>query len=117
MDIRSPIDAPSMTADPSTMEGASMTADPSTMARPSTMDTAEPWQPAEVTVVVATHNRARQLRHCLTALIGLPERPEIIVVDNGSDDTTADLVRVRFPEAQLISLPRNAGAVARNIGV
>ena len=39
----------------------------------------------------------------------------MIVVDNGSTDATADRVR-RHPGVELISLPRNLGAAARNAG-
>jgi hypothetical protein len=38
------------------------------------------------------------------------------VVDNGSDDDTATMVRMRFPGAHLISMPHNVGALARNVG-
>jgi GT2 family glycosyltransferase len=69
-----------------------------------------------VTVVVMTRNRMGGLRRCLRNLFALPERPEVIVVDNASDDKTADLVRIRFPAAQLIRMPHNAGALARNVG-
>jgi GT2 family glycosyltransferase len=72
---------------------------------------------AEVTVVVATRNRRDRLAESLTALLDLPDHPQIIVVDNGSHDGTVDGISRRFPAVQLISLPTNHGAVARNIGV
>jgi len=40
----------------------------------------------------------------------------VIVVDNGSRDGTPDLVASRFPEVELIALPHNQGAAARNLG-
>jgi GT2 family glycosyltransferase len=70
-----------------------------------------------VTVVVATRNRCERLRRCLQQLSQLPEQPHVIVVDNGSTDNTAAMVRIRFPSVSLIRLPRNHGAVARNVGV
>jgi GT2 family glycosyltransferase len=70
-----------------------------------------------VTVVVATRNRCARLRHTLHELLALPERPAIVVVDNGSDDNTATMVRLRFPSVELLALPANRGAVARNLGV
>jgi GT2 family glycosyltransferase len=47
----------------------------------------------------------------------LPERPPVILVDNGSSDGTPDAVAERFPEVEVARLPRNLGAVARNTGV
>jgi len=68
-------------------------------------------------VVVATRDRRERLACCLRALAELPERPPVIVVDNGSGDGSGALVRERFPEVRLIELASNQGAVARNVGV
>jgi GT2 family glycosyltransferase len=70
-----------------------------------------------VTVVVATRNRCASLRRCLADLTALPDRPRVIVVDNGSTDNTASMVRLRFPSVELVRLDRNHGAPARNLGV
>jgi N-acetylglucosaminyl-diphospho-decaprenol L-rhamnosyltransferase len=69
-----------------------------------------------VTVVVATRNRCSSLVSVLERLRALPERPPIVVVDNGSSDGTQDSVRSRFPDVRLICLDRNAGAAARSVG-
>jgi GT2 family glycosyltransferase len=71
---------------------------------------------SRISLVVLSHNRARQLAETLAQAISLPERPRVIVVDNGSDDGSQALVASRFPEVELIALPRNHGAAARNIG-
>jgi GT2 family glycosyltransferase len=70
-----------------------------------------------VTVVIATRNRCPSLRHTLTMLQALPERPPVIVVDNGSADGTPAAVRRHHPRVRLIELPHNRGALARNVGV
>jgi GT2 family glycosyltransferase len=73
--------------------------------------------PTACTIVVATHNRRQCLAGTLARLGALPERPDIIVVDNASHDGTASYVRRSFPEVRVLELPRNIGAAARNIGV
>ena len=69
------------------------------------------------TVVIATRNRAAELGRTLGRLASLPERPPVVVVDNGSEDGTPAMVRRRFPQVELIALRRNRGAWARNLGV
>ncbi|WP_034279369.1 glycosyltransferase family 2 protein [Advenella kashmirensis] len=71
----------------------------------------------KITVVVLTYNRSHELRRTLMQLSALPEQPPIIVVNNGSSDTTARLVSRDFPEVKLISLAKNWGAAGRNVGV
>jgi len=68
-----------------------------------------------VTVVIATYNRAASLRRTLEHLSGLPERPAIIVVDNGSSDATADVLTAA-PSVTTLRLPANIGAAARTLG-
>ncbi len=70
-----------------------------------------------VTVVIATRNRRPELCATLERLTVLPERPAIVVVDNGSRDGTAAAVRRAFRHVELITLRRNLGACARNVGV
>jgi GT2 family glycosyltransferase len=68
--------------------------------------------PIPVTTVIATRNRCQELRSSLPR-----HRGPVILVDNGSTDGTRDMVAREHPEVTLIPLSRNAGAVARNIGV
>ena len=68
-------------------------------------------------MVVATRNRRPGLCRTLEYLTALPERPPIVVVDNGSTDGTPEAVRDRFPQVELVLLRRNLGAHARNYGV
>jgi GT2 family glycosyltransferase len=70
-----------------------------------------------ISIVIVTRNRCDSLRCTLKRLTALPERPAIIVVDNGSSDGTLAMMRARFPEVQVITLNENHGAAGRNIGV
>ncbi|AOJ17358.1 glycosyltransferase family 2 protein [Burkholderia vietnamiensis] len=70
-----------------------------------------------VTAVVLTYRRADELARTLARLTALPDRPAIVVVDNGSDDATAALVRECFAHVTLVHAPGNVGASGRNLGV
>lgn len=69
-----------------------------------------------MSVVVITRDRVDELSQALARLGTLPERPEIIVVDNGSRDGTPELVARGFPHVILIALDGDQGAAARTIG-
>jgi GT2 family glycosyltransferase len=73
--------------------------------------------PDDVTVVIATHGRRATLLPTLERLRALPDRPAVIVVDNGSADGTAAAVRRGAPETRVIALPGNLGVAARNVGM
>lgn len=61
-------------------------------------------------VVVVSYNTAAHIEACLRSLLALDyPRLEIIVVDNASTDGSAELVRSRFPQVELIELPDNRG--------
>jgi GT2 family glycosyltransferase len=63
-------------------------------------------------VAVITRDRRAGLLRTLDALAALPERPPVIVVDNGSDPDEP----LRHPAAPLVLRPgRNTGAVGRNL--
>ena len=70
-----------------------------------------------VTVVVVTRDRCAQLMRTLGHLVSLPERPPVVVVDNGSTDATVAAVRSEFPGIGVIELGENRGVQARNLGV
>jgi N-acetylglucosaminyl-diphospho-decaprenol L-rhamnosyltransferase len=72
---------------------------------------------SRVEIVMITHNRREELRHSLERLAEMPEEPRVTVVDNGSHDGTAPMVRERFPGVRLLTPGRNLGAVGRNLGV
>jgi GT2 family glycosyltransferase len=72
--------------------------------------------PAPVAVVIATRNRGPELVGTLARLRALEERPPIVVVDNGSTDGTAELVRANHPGVRVVGLRRNWGGAARTVG-
>jgi GT2 family glycosyltransferase len=68
-------------------------------------------------VVLITYQRRAEALGAVERLTALPEQPPIVLVDNGSTDGTADAVRERFPQVDVLALDWNAGAVGRNLGV
>ncbi len=79
--------------------------------------------PPEISVVVATHNRSRRLERLLTGLRAQSldaDRFEVVVVDDGSADDTADVLAragAEWPAMTVITRARAAGpATAREEG-
>ncbi len=70
-----------------------------------------------LSVVMITRDRCAEAHRSLCHLEQLPERPRVVVVDNGSGDGTAEMVKEHHPEATLIEGEGNLGAVGRNVGV
>ncbi len=70
-----------------------------------------------LSVVILTHNRLREVLRTVAHMLALPERPPIIVVDNGSHDGSALRIKQEFPQVKVVPLAGNLGAAARNIGV
>jgi GT2 family glycosyltransferase len=75
--------------------------------------------PPECSVIVCSLNGERVLPVCLRSVMASRGVPfEVIVVDNGSTDSTPELVRREFPAARLIHSGRNLGfAGGNNLGL
>ncbi len=73
-------------------------------------------RPTATTVVIATRNRRDELVTTLDRLTSLPERPDVVVVDNASRDGTVRRVVEQFAAVGVIALPANLGAAARTVG-
>lgn len=74
----------------------------------------------EVSVVVAVYNGANVIGDCVASLLALEfprERYEILVVDNGSTDGTAELVRGFGSQVRVSTEVRQGAAAARNRGI
>jgi GT2 family glycosyltransferase len=73
---------------------------------------------ARAAVVIPSWNGAHFLGECLASLLAQTHPAEIVVVDNGSTDGTAELVRERFPSVTHLRLDSNHGfAGAVNAGI
>lgn len=70
----------------------------------------------KISIVIVARNRAHSLRTSLQKLLALREPVPIIVVDNHSDDDTAQIVSTHYPAVRLIQLAENYGSATRNIG-
>ena len=65
---------------------------------------------AAVCIVIPTWNGATMLAGCLQALAEQTWHPQqVVVVDNGSHDGTADLVAASWPDVGVLALPVNHG--------
>jgi glycosyltransferase involved in cell wall biosynthesis len=73
-----------------------------------------------ITIIIPCHNAAATLARTLESCLIQPEAAQIIVVDDGSTDDSADIVRQyagRDTRVTLLSMPVNGGAAsARNWG-
>jgi GT2 family glycosyltransferase len=71
-------------------------------------------------IIIVTYNSAAEIGACLDSLVGhtAPFPTTITVVDNASEDGTAQLVRERWPSVQVIESPTNVGfSRANNLGI
>ena len=72
----------------------------------------------DISVIVPCYNGERYVRACLEALLAQSyprDRYEVILVDNGSTDRTAELAR-RFP-VTVVEAPKRGSYAARNAGI
>jgi len=86
------------------------------------MSAAPAAQATAVSAIVVNHRRPELTIECLASLEAALERlgepAELIAVDNGSGDGSAERIAERFPEARVVELEENLGfAGAVNAGV
>jgi GT2 family glycosyltransferase len=73
---------------------------------------------ADMAVVIATRNRRETVLRSLAELDALPERPELVLIDDASGDGTAAAVRQALPRVRVIErVARGGQAAGRNAGV
>ena len=71
-----------------------------------------------VSVVVPAYNAARFVRRAIDSALrqSLPPQ-EVVVVDDGSQDDTADVVRAYGPPVRCVSQANAGASIARNVGI
>lgn len=69
-----------------------------------------------VAIIICTHNGIERIGACLQACLRVREAAEVIVVDDASDDGTAESVARDFPQVKLVRMPRCGLSAARNAG-
>jgi glycosyltransferase involved in cell wall biosynthesis len=71
-----------------------------------------------VSVIVPAYNARRFILDALRSVLAQDYEPlEILLVDDGSTDGTAELVRRELPQVQIIQQPNAGAAAARNTGL
>ena len=65
-----------------------------------------------LSIVMATWNKGELTRSCLQSLQSSSIHQEIIVVDNGSQDQTVEMIQKEFPEIRLFKNKTNKGVTA-----
>lgn len=75
--------------------------------------------PDRVAVIIPTYNRAALLRRSIASVRRQTAAPlcDLVIVDDGSTDCTADVVREIAPEALYLRRQRGGPAAARNAGI
>lgn len=82
-------------------------------------DVARATSAPDVSVVVPAYNSEDTIRRTLDSARAQSCKSitEIIVVDDGSEDATSQIVRDEYPEVRIITQKNQGSAVARNTGV
>jgi len=72
----------------------------------------------QISVIIPLYNRAHTLPRALDSVLAQTSRAdEIIVVDDGSSDSGAELIRHQYPEVTLLQQPNLGVSAARNTGI
>jgi len=70
----------------------------------------EPTGTRQVSVLIVAYRTRKLIGACLESLYSeTSDRVEVVVVDNGSNDGTAELIMSEFPQVRLLSLSENIG--------
>jgi glycosyltransferase involved in cell wall biosynthesis len=67
----------------------------------------------KASVVITTRNRKEELRVALRSAFAQTAQPEVLVMDDGSNDGTAEMVRSEFPNVVLHRFVESKGLIVR----
>lgn len=71
-----------------------------------------------ISVVLVTYNRKEQILETIQKFVEQTyDEKEIVIVDNASEDGTAEAIRTKYPKIKLINLPENLSIKGINIGI
>ncbi len=73
----------------------------------------------KLSVIVAAYNAEQYIDRCISSILSQKADTEIVVVDDGSQDSTLEILEKYKNQIKLIALEQNGGSVARtrNIGL
>ncbi len=67
----------------------------------------------QATVVITTRNRKQDLRQAIESALTQTAKPNVLVVDDGSTDGTAEMVRADYPAVQLERAEKSLGYIVQ----
>jgi glycosyltransferase involved in cell wall biosynthesis len=67
----------------------------------------------DATVVITTKDRKQDLRRAVRSAVEQTAAPEVLVIDDGSSDGTAEMVHEEFPSVRLCREEESAGLIVR----
>jgi glycosyltransferase involved in cell wall biosynthesis len=70
----------------------------------------------DVSVIIPLHNGKAYIKRAITSIQQACKELEIIIVENGSTDGSADYVKKSFPDLNLIFSKVESNSIARNVG-
>lgn len=71
-----------------------------------------------VSVVIPAYNAQKHIEETLKSVFGQTYAPlEVIIVDDGSTDTTASIIKIKFPAVRYFYKSNGGVASARNLGI
>ena len=72
----------------------------------------------KISVIIPSYNREETLRRALNSVFKQTSKAnEVIVIDDGSSDKTADLIPQHYPDVKLIQQSNQGVSAARNTGI